>query len=67
MESTLVVVLLQELLLSFRLLVSRLVGSFEILLETLFFWHSSSTFDLLLLQLTLDLHLLIAFDATEFS
>lgn len=66
-EGTLVPVFLQELLLSFGLLVSCLVRMLQILFETQLLRHRASPLDFLFLLFAANDRLLVAFDSRELS
>lgn len=60
-------VLLQELLLAFRLVRTGLLRSLEVLPKSLLFWQRPSPLDFLPLDFSPDLFLLVALDTSEFT
>jgi len=67
MESTLVPVLLKELLLSFGFLIPELVGAFHVLPQPLFLRQCSSSFDFFALFFSCNLVLFLFLDPRKFS
>lgn len=67
MECTLVPILLQELLLALWLRCTSLLRTFQVLLESLLFWERPPSLDLLSLEFTSDLFLLVPLYASKLS
>ena len=67
MEGTFVPILLQEFLLTLRLLRTSFLRTLQILLQSLLLWQRSSPLNFFPLELPLYLNLLVAFYSREFS